>query len=65
MDNVSTFEEALDVIMRMVKSTEQDDEMAIAATAIIGRLIQIGRGDLALQVLNTYKPEGEQNEHNE
>jgi hypothetical protein len=65
MDEVKTFEEAMDVILRMIKATEQDDEMAIAACATIGRLIQIGQNDLALAVLETYRPEGENNGNNE
>jgi hypothetical protein len=55
---IQTFEEAMDTILRMVKATEHDDEMAIAAAATIGRLIKIGRNDLALDLLATYKPEG-------
>lgn len=53
---IETFEEAMEVITRMVSATEQDDEMAIAATATIGSLIDRGYADLALKVLQTYKP---------
>lgn len=55
-EEIKTFEEAMEVITRMVATTEKDSEMAIAATATIGSLIQRGFSNLALNVLQTYKP---------
>lgn len=61
-EQIETFEEAMEVITRMVATTEKDSEMAIAATATIGSLIQRGFSNLALNVLQTYKPGNYENE---
>jgi len=61
-DEIETFEEAMEIITRMVAATEKDSEMAIAATATIGSLIERGFSNLALNVLQTYKPGNYTNE---
>lgn len=53
---INTFEEFMDLTLRMVRMTETDDELAICAAATIGSLHQRGHNDLALQVLATYEP---------
>ena len=53
---IITFEEFMDLTLRMVRMTETDDELAICAAATIGSLHQRGHNDLALQVLATYEP---------
>ena len=65
---IETPEQALDTILEMVQMTEADFEMALSATVTIYRLMERGFGDLSLEVLNTYKPNGlskEWSEHNE
>lgn len=57
MNKIDSFEQAMDTILTMVRATEENEEMAIAAAATIGRLIKIGKKDLALDVLWTYRPE--------
>lgn len=54
---INNWEEALDHILKMVSVTEPNKDLAIGATATIGRLIEIGKKDLALDVLATYRPE--------
>lgn len=52
-------EQALDLILRMVRATEPDFALAIGATTTIWRLHERGEKDLALAVLKTYEPKGE------
>jgi len=52
-------EQALDLILRLVSATEPNFELALGATTTIWRLHEKGYKDLALDVLATYKPEGE------
>lgn len=56
---ITTFDEFLDTTLRMVSMTETDTDLAISATATIASLVQRGYKDLAMAVLHTYKPEGE------
>ena len=53
---ISSDREALDAILLLVQATEDDFEIALAATVTIYRLLQRGYGDLSLEVLQTYKP---------
>ncbi len=53
---IKTAEQALDTILDLVKYTEEDHELAIGATATIYRLMELGYDDLALAVLETYRP---------
>ena len=58
---IKTDEQALDTILKMVKTTEKDNELALGATVVIWKLVQAGKKDLALEVLSMYKPESEIN----
>ena len=53
---ITSDQEALDAILLMVQATEDDFEIALAATVTIYRLLQRGYKDLSLEVLQTYKP---------
>lgn len=53
---ITSDQEALDAILLMVQATEDDFEIALAATVTIYRLLQRGYKDLSLEVLKTYKP---------
>ncbi len=53
---ITTPEQALDTILDLVKYTEENQELAIGATATIYRLMERGYDDLALAVLETYRP---------
>lgn len=57
MKTLETTEDVLDHILSMVEMTEPIEDLALGATATIYRLMTIGESDLALAVLNTYKPE--------
>lgn len=56
---ITTFEQFLDITLEMVSMTEPDRDVAISVAATIGSLVQRGHKDLAMAVLHTYKPEGE------
>jgi len=58
---INTDEEMLNHVLTMVSKTETNADLALSVTATIGSLIIRGHGDLALQVINTYKPETEEN----
>ena len=58
---LNTDEEMLNHVLKMVSETETNADLALSVTATIGSLIIRGYGDLALQVINTYKPETEEN----
>ena len=53
---ITSDQEALDAILLLVQATEDDFEIALAATVTIYRLLQRGHKDLSLEVLQTYKP---------
>lgn len=57
---INTTEEMLDHVLMMVSETEPDREVAISVAATIGSLMLRGYGDLALQIIDTYKPETEE-----
>jgi len=56
-DAIQNDEQALDMILHLVRATEPNDDLAIGATATIWRLHERGYKDLALAVLGTYNPE--------
>jgi hypothetical protein len=56
-DTIDTFEQYLDVVLDLVLATEPDHNVAVSVAAAIGSLTQRGHGELAMQVLETYKPE--------
>jgi len=49
-------EQALDMILSLVRATEPDFELALGATTTIWRLQEKGYRDLAFDVLATYNP---------
>lgn len=53
---IETEEQALDTILELVRVTEDDFESALAATVTIWRLYERDYSDLALAVLETYRP---------
>ena len=53
---IETQEQALDTILELVRATEDDFEKALAATITIWRLYEYDYSDLALAVLETYRP---------
>jgi hypothetical protein len=58
---IETPEQALDTILELVQATEDDFEMALSATLTIWRLFERGYSDLSFAVLETYRPERENN----
>ena len=56
MQQLQTTEDVFDHIFDMIKMTETDDELAFHATSTIYRLLAINESELALAVLDTYKP---------
>lgn len=53
---IETPEQALDTILDLVRATEDDFELALAAAVTIWRLHERGYMDLSLAVLETYRP---------
>lgn len=56
---VENFNDFMNTIHALVASTEKNTDLAISAAATIGSLYERGHGELAAQVLETYKPGAE------
>lgn len=55
-EQIKTFEEAVNLIAKMISATEADEERIISATMTIANLIERGYPNVALEVLATYEP---------